>query len=248
MLKSLAIAVSMYSRLPVPIFDWDEKSMKYAICFFPFVGIIIGLAEFLLIWLLGLINTGNIMTVCFQAALPLLITGGIHMDGFMDTADALSSHADREKKLEILKDPHLGAFAVINFGIYMLIYTGLLTELEYLPVYCLGFVLSRALSGACVTAFPKAKNTGLAAMWSDMTDKKKALAVLLAEAAVCMLIMFVFDSVSAVLVLVFSAAILLYHYHNCMKNFGGITGDLAGYYLQLEELAVLAACVIGGRL
>ena len=57
MLKSLAIAVSMYSRIPVPNFSWDDKSAKYALCYFPFVGLIIGIAEFAAFYLLSYIET-----------------------------------------------------------------------------------------------------------------------------------------------------------------------------------------------
>lgn len=51
--------------------------------------------------------------------MPLLVTGGIHIDGFSDTMDALSSHAERQKKLEIMDDPHIGAFGVhVDHRIY----------------------------------------------------------------------------------------------------------------------------------
>lgn len=54
--------------------------------------------------------------------MPLLVTGGIHIDGFSDTMDALSSHAERQKKLEIMDDPHIGAFGVRWIIVYMMIY------------------------------------------------------------------------------------------------------------------------------
>ena len=50
------------------------------------------------------------------------------MDGFLDTMDAIHSYGDRSRKLEILKDPHLGAFAVISFGVYMMLYLGVFHE------------------------------------------------------------------------------------------------------------------------
>ncbi len=234
----------------MPMVDWDEKSMKYAICFFPFVGLIIGLAEWIAYKILNILGMGTFLTVCGMTAIPLLITGGIHMDGFIDTADALCSHADKNKKLEIMKDPHIGAFAVIYLCIYILLYAGLLSEItaETVTVFCLGFFLSRALSGIFFTAFKNAKSTGLAAKWSKMTSKKNAVFVMSVEAAVCVVFMFVVNPVSAAFVIAFSAVVSVYHYHNCMKNFGGITGDLAGYFLQLEELAILLACVLGGIL
>lgn len=126
---SCLIAISMYSRLPVPQVEWTDERMRHVMCFFPVVGVIEGLCLggwFLLadrIWKLSLTAT-----VLWGAAIPLLVTGGIHMDGFMDTMDALCSYGDREKKLQILKDPHLGAFAVISAITYMLLYTGALYE------------------------------------------------------------------------------------------------------------------------
>lgn len=250
MLRPLIIAFSMYSRIPMPTVDWDKDSMRYAICFFPFVGLVIGALEMAVFLLLEMIGLGRTLTACVLAAVPLLVTGGIHMDGFMDTADALSSHADRERKLEIMKDPHIGAFAVIYFGVYTLIYTGLLSEMgkESVAVFSLGFFLSRALSGIFFTAFPNAKSTGLAAKWSEMTSKRNAVIIMCAEAVVCVLLMLAANKGQALLAVIFSAVISLYHRHNCIKNFGGITGDLAGYFLQLEELGILLACVIGGRL
>ena len=110
------------------------------------------------------------------AAIPLLVTGGIHMDGFLDTMDAIHSYGDRSRKLEILKDPHLGAFAVISFGVYMMLYLGVFHEYLSLvlredrgdryflyAVPCLVFVMERAFSGLSVVTFPQAKKKGLAA-------------------------------------------------------------------------------------
>ena len=73
--------------------------MKYAMCFFPMVGIVIGVCEYVLgNWILGRDYGVLFFSVC-MTLLPILLTGGIHLDGFMDTSDALASYGDREKKL-----------------------------------------------------------------------------------------------------------------------------------------------------
>ena len=59
-----------------------------------------------------------------MSIIPILITGGFHIDGFMDTQDAINSYKPREKKLEILKDPHIGAFAVISLLAYSIFWAG----------------------------------------------------------------------------------------------------------------------------
>lgn len=123
-MQSLIIAFAMYSKLPMPRVDWNEKNMRYAFCWFPFVGLVIGLVEWGTFYLLELCRAGGVLKGAVLTVLPLLITGGIHLDGFMDTTDARSSYGDREKKLAILKDSHVGAFAVIGCGMYLLMSAG----------------------------------------------------------------------------------------------------------------------------
>lgn len=89
--------------------------------------------------------------MCFAfvgLAIILLVTGGIHMDGYMDTMDALHSYGSREKKLEILKDSHIGAFAVIMTVLYVLIAAGAYSEIKNYSVmasFCGSYFLSRIL-------------------------------------------------------------------------------------------------------
>ena len=160
LLNAMIIAIAMYSKIPMPRVDWNEKNMRYAMCFFPLVGVIIGVLE---------IVAGNLITVWkgegtfFYAVvltlIPVFITGGIHLDGFADTMDAKSSYGDREKKLEILKDPHTGAFAIISLCCYFLLCVGIFSEMrtERLFAAALVFVFSRSLSGISVVTFPAAK-------------------------------------------------------------------------------------------
>lgn len=247
MLKAVAAAFSMYSIIPMPRVEWTERTMKYALCFFPLVGAVIGCAQYLLYMLLDMAGTGDFLRCALMAVVPVIISGGIHLDGFMDTSDAIGSHAGRERKLEIMKDPHTGAFAVIALVSYMLVYAGLLSELkaEATVVYSAGFFMSRSLSGAMVLIMPKAKSDGLAAAWSGMTDRRSAY-ILLGEAALCALVMaFMPCGLWAVSLIVALAAA---QYAAFIKIFGGITGDIAGFMLQVSEIAVLAGCVIGGLL
>ena len=131
-LYSLLIALSMYSRIPVPVIKWSRERMGYVMCWFPIVGILIGI--FLIIWIkvAEILKFGPEITGIVGVILPILITGGIHMDGFLDTWDALSSWGERERKLEILKDSHVGAFGVIACAVYLL-YRVLIEAVAVLP-------------------------------------------------------------------------------------------------------------------
>ena len=117
-LRALVIAFSMYSQIPMPQFTWQDKEMKYAFCFFPWVGAAIGGITMFWWWFCGKFSVGNVAFTMIGTAIPLAVTGGFHVDGFMDTMDAFHSYQPREKKLEILKDSHIGAFSVICLVLY----------------------------------------------------------------------------------------------------------------------------------
>ena len=101
-LKSFVIAFSIYSKIPVPQFEWKDEDMKYMLCFFPWIGAVIGGCVYLWSCLCGIFDVGIICHTLIGAAVPLVITGGFHVDGFMDTMDAFHSYRPWEKKLEIL--------------------------------------------------------------------------------------------------------------------------------------------------
>ena len=100
-IKSICVAFSMYSKIPMPRVEWNEKNMKYAMCFFPLVGAVIGGLMLLVRFLCGRFGFNTSVYAVVMTALPVLVSGGIHTDGFIDTVDALSSYGDKEKKLEI---------------------------------------------------------------------------------------------------------------------------------------------------
>lgn len=250
LLESLVIAVSMYSKIPVPNVKWEEKNMRYAMCFFPVVGIILCGAEILLGHFLLSYGAGTIFFASVMTLLPLIVTGGIHMDGFMDTVDALGSLGDRDRKLEILKDPHAGAFAILGLACYLIFSVALWSEVtgKMLPAIGCGYVLSRSLSGLSVVTFSSASKSGLAKTFKDMADKKRACAVMVIWAAAGSSAMLFWGRVSGAAELLTAAVVFFFYKRMCDRQFGGITGDLAGYFLQVCELAMLTAIVFAGRL
>lgn len=247
LLNAMIIAIAMYSKIPMPRVDWNEKNMRYAMCFFPLVGVIIGVLE---------IVTGNLITVWkgegtfFYAVvltlIPVFITGGIHLDGFADTMDAKSSYGDREKKLEILKDPHTGAFAIISLCSYFLLCVGIFSEMrtERLFAAALVFVFSRSLSGISVVSFQAAKNSGLLRTFQDGAQKRNVRIVLIIWLLAAGVGFYLTAGLCGVAEAVVGLAVFFYYYQFSRKQFGGITGDLAGYFLQLCELFMLAVLAL----
>lgn len=252
-LESLRIAFSMYSRIPMPQTAWSQSGMQYALCFFPLVGAV--LAVFWLLCWMGLKASGVdfLASGCILTALPILITGGIHMDGFLDTKDARSSCQSRERKLEILKDPHAGAFAIIGCGVYLLFYLAAVSQLLageriYLSAASI-FVMSRALSGWSVVGFPKARKDGLAASFSEQAESRTVKAASGAWYLAGFLFAWKTDGIFVASALLLVSLGSFYQYRRmALREFGGVTGDLAGYFLQRTELLMMAALAFGSIL
>lgn len=253
-LKAMAVAISMYSRIPVPRVEWEEKNMKYAMGFFPAVGVFIGAAELLAgSLILEYTTAGALLFAAVMTLIPAAVTGGIHLDGFADTVDALSSHKDRENRLAIMEDPHTGAFAVIGLCCYFLAAFALLSEIpgkedprRILILTALIFPVSRALSGIAAVSFPPAKKRGLLRTFQEKAQKgtvRLILAVWLLLGAAGMIFA---DWRQGCMMLALAGAVYVYYYGLCRRQFGGTTGDLAGYFLQLCELAMLAGAVLTG--
>ena len=97
--RSFCMALAMYSKLPVPQVEWREENMAYAMCFFPVIGVCIGLLMFAVLALANLLALSRALTAALLTVLPLAVTGGIHMDGFCDVADALSSMRRKKRSL-----------------------------------------------------------------------------------------------------------------------------------------------------
>ena len=250
-IKSFFIAFSMYSKIPMPQFEWKDEDMRYALCFFPWVGAVIGVLWYLWKWICVRFGVGTLCYTVVGTAIPILITGGFHVDGFLDTCDALHSYQPRERKLEILKDSHAGAFAVITAAVYFVTWYGAYSQLygsenmKAIEILSLGFMVSRCLSGIGVITFPKAKSDGTVAEFSrnssDMTSRNILVVYLILLAAAMIRIQPVWG------IAAFAGALLIfaYYHHMAMKYFGGTTGDLSGFFLCICEvgMAVLLAVV-----
>ena len=224
--------------------------MKYAICFFPLIGAVIGGLFLLWVWLCAQLGLNSFLRAAGCVVLPLLVSGGIHMDGFCDTVDALSSHQTRERKLEILKDSHTGAFAVIFCGVWLVLDLGALTQPEALRsfgVLALGFVLSRAMSGLALANLKGARPSGMLQAFADASHKSAVTAVMLVFLVLSVAGMVWLSPVSGGTAALAAALCLLHYRRMSYRQFGGITGDLAGYFVQLAELSMALAVALTWR-
>ena len=247
-LETVAVAFAMFSALPVPQPAWNQQNTRYALCAFPLIGFVIGEAWWGWEAVCRALQLPRLLRAAGLCLAPVVITGGIHLDGYADTVDALASHAPPERKREILKDPHCGAFAVIYMCVYFVRYLALcgavLLDGRALAGMGVAFALIRALSGFAIVTFPLAKKTGLAYTFSGGTHRVRAKWILGAEigllaAGLCLLLGLTGVCMAA------AAGVCLWRYVRCaQREFGGISGDLAGWFLQKTEWCLLAVLVL----
>lgn len=258
--RSLCIAFSMYSRLPVPYGSWDKKEMRYSIGLFPMVGVVIGAMSW--IWMLGMqriMSGGSVklpeatllaVSTLIAAIHPVLVTGGIHVDGFMDTCDARGSWADKDKKLQILSDPHIGAFSVISLLILSAFWIAAVAVVvgsgdgRYFGVFAFEYVLARALSGLAAVLFRNARGEGTLWAFTDFGEEAKRtnLVLLCAAGLAAAAGMILLKPAAGCAAVIVSGFVWVSYKRSAYKEFGGITGDLEGWFLCKCE--VLAACAM----
>lgn len=232
----------------MPRFEWKEDDMATSLDFFPLVGTVIGA-------LICVLNIGPLSAInpyvraIISVLIPILVTGGFHLDGFMDTSDALNSYVEPEKKLEILKDPHIGAFSVISLvklllvalaaSVFIVTDENLSSENVY--VIALIFVVSRCISGLTSLYLKKAKKNGM--LSKEAGGKKKSSVILLTtQLVISVITMLKLDPITALPALVFFAGYTLYYKAKTAKEFGGVTGDTAGMFVSVSETG--AACMV----
>lgn len=236
--NSMNIAFSMYSRLPAAQCDWTEENMKYVMCFFPWIGAVI--AVLCLGWdaLTARIGLQAPIRTVVLMLIPVLVSGGIHLDGLLDTADAMSSWRPREKRLEILKDSHAGAFAIITCVVYFFLAYAVLDLVhgKSMQIYAFSFVISRSLSGFSVVTFPKASAGGTVAGFSKNAQTRIIQVTVLTYVGLCSIAMLLLAPAQAAGALIGAAATFVWYHRMALKNFGGINGDLAGCFLTVCEL------------
>ncbi len=254
----------MYSVIPMPVTEWKREHLRHVMNAFPFVGIVIGSLMYIFIKPCFNISLPPAIRAVILTFIPVLITGGIHLDGYIDTIDALSSHKPRADKLKILKDPHVGAFSMIRLCFLLLFIfafwfslpeTGLpplLCRNEFL-LFTMIYFYSRSLSGLSVLTFPLAEGSGLARTFSGEEEggqnriDKKAVAIQTVE-VILGLIILCLSGILGTLAAITGVIMYLYYRRISVREFGGVNGDQAGWFLTKTEawitVVIVSAAII----
>ncbi len=235
---SFLVALQFLTTLPVPL--WREangEDVGRSVRYFPIIGLVLGLILALLHWLLSLILPANLVDLITVVAL-IMLTGALHLDGFLDSCDGLFGYRTVEQRLEIMRDSRVGSFGVAGgFALLSLKYVSLLNipaDLK-LAALLLAPLLGRFALVVAVVIFPYGRPSGLGTIYKQHTKKRELTLAIIGVAVTAFIILH--WSGLILIGLVFGLAWLLGKYI-MLKLPQGLTGDSYGAITEVTEMCV----------
>ena len=223
---------SMFCAIPCPMKIWDENARDKQLLFLPFIGVEIGLLWFALAKFCLFLSIPLFLTAFILAVYPFVISGYIHLDGFMDVTDAVKSYRSLEKRREILKDSRVGAFAVIGCIILFIGQFAVFASMELQNAAALVFIpiVSRCCSSLALNTFKKISES----QYVGVAKSKGQIVVLTAQLLLILVLSFIVCGKKAITVLAVIAGYAL-ALSKAYKSLEGVNGDVAGYALTISE-------------
>ncbi|TQJ87596.1 adenosylcobinamide-GDP ribazoletransferase [Streptomyces sp. SLBN-31] len=253
-LDGLRFAFGTLTVLPVKVTRWDREAARAGMLCAPVAGLVVGGCAALAGLLLLVLGAGALLAAVASAAVPAVLTRGLHLDGLADTADGLGSGKPAEDALRIMKQSDIGPFGVITLVFVLLAQVAALAQAYggswgrgALAAVVSAAAARLALTLAARTGVPAARPEGLGAAVAGVVPVRGAAAVAAAVtvAAAAGALLGSYDAVraaAAVLAALAVAEVLLRH---CTRRFGGVTGDVFGGLAETAATVSLLVLSLG---
>jgi adenosylcobinamide-GDP ribazoletransferase len=236
-------ALRFLTIIPLPGGKLSPREVGRSLAYFPAVGAIIGLILLALNWLLGLILPQALVNILLVVSLAI-VSGGLHLDGFVDTCDGMVGHKTVRERWRVMKDSRAGAFGIIGVSLLLLVKYIALNSVpaDWLVLTLLLMpVLSRWAMVYAVFAHPYAKPSGLGKVF-----KQESSSLVFLVATVIALAIAVLPAQFAGLIIMFGVWIIVMAIAFYLKGrFGGLTGDNYGAINEIAEVLVpILVCLL----
>ncbi|PLS15012.1 adenosylcobinamide-GDP ribazoletransferase [Bacillus sp. M6-12] len=242
------INLQFFTAIPVrTALPLDAAYIKKAVQTFPLLGLLQGSVYAGVLYLMLNGTPFSQLAIAFLLwLLTILLTGGLHLDGWMDASDAFFSYRDIERRLEIMKDPRTGAFGVLSVIVLLssrLVFifeiTGNASFASYLMIAAIPF-LSRQVMGYLLIRAGLAKQEGLASFFQKKAGSTSLIGYLVYTMFFCAAVYFLADDVLPSIVIMLAAALFMAVSlkKKIVDWFGGITGDVIGASVEGTELVL----------
>jgi len=228
------------TTLPVKLpDDWSAGDSGRASVWYPLVGLVIGALTWLS-WKAAMLFLPSLVASVITLVVWIALTGGLHLDGLADCCDGLFASATRERRLEIMKDPHVGAFGAIGLILVLLLKAAALASLT--SVSSFSILLAATLARSCILPaglLPLARPSGMGADFASGFRRSFILWGAMIPLAIAILL-----GVRGILSLLagLGAAVLVLWL--AKSRIAGVTGDVFGMIVEIVEVAVLVAFLI----
>ena len=219
----------------------DQRALAYSWAWFPAAGLLTGAIAGLVFSVAANVVVSSLLVATLAVLASAVMTRGFHYDGFSDTVDAAFGGHTKEDRLRIMKDPHIGVFAVVALVFLILLQiqtTALVPFSKVISVLAVAGMLSRWAVLWPMLWRPYAKKTGLGLLFKK--DTRHYMLTTIATGAVAFLLAGFVGLLAGVVVWLVGLAVSLF----AEKQFGGITGDVCGSIIMLAELAAVVVMVI----
>ena len=240
-IRAFFMCLGMFSALPCPWRPWDERARGLMTTCLPLVGAVIG-GFWYALSLLGRALLPDGLTAALIAALPFLLTGFMHLDGFMDTSDAILSWRPLEQRQKILKDVHCGSVAVVAVVLLMIGMFAAAVDARSSDLRALVLIpiVSRCMSAFCVTMIKPIGHSEYAQMERNLSTPLSAAVMLLLTALIGGLWIGRRGLICIALTVLGYACAMF----RSARALEGVSGDLAGHALCIGELCGLIALAV----
>jgi adenosylcobinamide-GDP ribazoletransferase len=233
-----ALCLVFFTRLPLPVFDFRDRTLAQAIWAAPLAGLVVAVIAALVFAVATGLGLSSATAAALTLAAVMLITGCLHEDGLSDVVDGFGGGKSREKKLEIMRDSRIGAYGASALALSILIRWTALSDIaspaSMIATLVAAHMASRGLLGAFMHLLPAARSDGLSASAGTVSINTALAGAVIGAAS--LLLLGAGGAISAAILL---AAIFLGLRALCLRQIGGHTGDTIGALQQLAEIAVL---------
>lgn len=240
-MRSLRTAFGLMTTLPVRLpDDWSMGDSGRASVWYPFVGLVIGALTWLA-WKGTLLIFPSWVAAIVTLVVWVVLTGGLHLDGLADCCDGLLASTSVERRLEIMKDPHIGTFGVIGLIIVLLLKAAALASQT--PTSGFSILLAASLARFCILPaglIPLARPSGMGADFAS--GFRRSFIVWGAVIPLVIAVLLGIRGGAAVLAGLGALALVLWL---ARSRIGGVTGDVFGMTVEVVEAVVLLTFLIG---
>ena len=241
--RALCMAWGMFCIVPCPSRRWDEAARSWMIVWFPLVGLLAGG-----VWRLLALLPGSMLTAALLCAAPFVVTGFLHLDGYMDCCDAILSRRELAVRQKILKDSRVGAFAVVCAILLFLFSFAAMADAdlgEGWRALLLIPVITRCMAGVAVETFAPMQTSQYAGTFeAGKTKTQRRILLLIYLAVMALDFLWLFSRPACALAVAWAGLTTILSCRAARRNLGGMSGDIAGFSITLGELSGLLILAI----